>query len=306
MRRLNISVCILTKNSEKTINQCIEAIKESLNNAKVSNVEWIIVDAKSTDDTITIVKQLLDKPKILCDEGKGYAFARKLGILAMSETSQYFSFIDSDVIVSNDFFKHCIEHLKNDDDLAGVSARFELEEDSIVSKTYRNTRGFKVTGHEYRQYFGTGCVVYKAEPLRKIADKIDTRLSMAGEDVHINMLLTQDGYKILLDHDLEWSKHIRPPTMKEELKRMWRFGISRALLIQIHPTISKKKISIIGSIVYIVPIFWPLLLIKHFIKNKMTRYFIVSFLLSLVYFSGMFYGWLKWMCHDTKNKIRGT
>lgn len=288
-----ISVCILTKNSEETIKRCIEAIKESLNNANITSVEWIIVDGGSTDNTIALVKDLLDNPKILYDGGKGYAYARKMGILAMSKESRYFSFVDSDVTISKHFFKHCIEHLENDSALAAVSSRFELESNSIISKTYRNTKGFKRSGHEYRQYLGTGSVVYKANALRKIADKIDTRLSMAGEDVHINMLLTQEGYKILLDHDLEWSKHIRPPTIKEELKRMWRFGISRALIVKIHPTINKRKKSIIGSIIYVIPVFWIPLLIKHFVKNT-SIYFFISFILSLIFFSGMFYGLFKW------------
>ena len=48
-----ISFITVTKNSDKTLNRCIESVK----NQKRKNFEHLIIDGKSTDKTIDIIKK---------------------------------------------------------------------------------------------------------------------------------------------------------------------------------------------------------------------------------------------------------
>ena len=48
-----ISFITVTKNSDKTLNRCIESVK----NQKSINFEHLIIDGKSTDKTIDIIKK---------------------------------------------------------------------------------------------------------------------------------------------------------------------------------------------------------------------------------------------------------
>ncbi len=67
-----ISVIVLTKNSSKTLDNCLNSIK----NQSYSNVELVIVDSQSTDDTINIAQK--HSAKIINTDWKLFG-ARYLG-----------------------------------------------------------------------------------------------------------------------------------------------------------------------------------------------------------------------------------
>ncbi|MCA0931592.1 glycosyltransferase [Lutimonas saemankumensis] len=119
-----ISVIIPTFNSEKTIDRCLE----SLTNQNYKNFEIILVDGKSNDDTLKIVKSYLDKGLILNiktekDEGpydamnKGISMAKGKWIYFLgsddylyhdSVLKQFASYAEetrSDLIYGNVFFE---------------------------------------------------------------------------------------------------------------------------------------------------------------------------------------------------------
>lgn len=54
-----ISVVIRSKNEERWIGHCIQSVIESLNKPEI-----IIVDNKSTDETISIVRSFIEDPKL--------------------------------------------------------------------------------------------------------------------------------------------------------------------------------------------------------------------------------------------------
>jgi glycosyltransferase involved in cell wall biosynthesis len=98
-----LSVIIPALNSEKTI---VEAINSALAQTGV-NVEVIVVDAGSTDQTVTIVKTIND-PRVHLFSGNGSLFAgaaRNLGVVAAK--SFWLSFLDAD-----DLWPYCVtDHL---------------------------------------------------------------------------------------------------------------------------------------------------------------------------------------------------
>lgn len=97
-----ISVIILTKNSEATIQQCIESVYRS------SPQEIIVVDGGSTDKTLDTVKQYTNA--VYFDEGKGLCYARQLG--AEVASAEYIMYVDSDVILLPDTLETMLAELK--------------------------------------------------------------------------------------------------------------------------------------------------------------------------------------------------
>lgn len=112
MEKLPISVVILTKNSEATIQQCIESVYRS------SSQEIIVVDGYSTDKTIDIIKQYISN--IYFDEGKGLCYARQLG--AEVASGEYVAYVDSDIILLPDTLKTMLTELKTKG-YGGMTAR---------------------------------------------------------------------------------------------------------------------------------------------------------------------------------------
>ncbi len=90
-----ISVVICAKNAEDTIGRTLKSI------LKNNPSEIILVDGKSTDNTIKITRDFTDK--IYSDEGKGLAYARQKGF--EKSTGHYVAYVDSDAeLVDNKTF----------------------------------------------------------------------------------------------------------------------------------------------------------------------------------------------------------
>ena len=87
-----VSVIIPLYNEEKYITACVESVI----NQTYKNLEIIIVDDKSTDNSLKIVKNIKDKRiKIISlKKNAGVANARNKGVEAA--TGDYICFLDSD------------------------------------------------------------------------------------------------------------------------------------------------------------------------------------------------------------------
>jgi glycosyltransferase involved in cell wall biosynthesis len=95
-----IDVIVLTKNSELHLEKCLKAIYE---NIPINNL--LIIDGYSTDRTMNIVMQFKkrhDNVLIIKDEGTR-ATARQRGVKQVK--TDWFMFVDSDVILCKNWFK---------------------------------------------------------------------------------------------------------------------------------------------------------------------------------------------------------
>jgi glycosyltransferase involved in cell wall biosynthesis len=113
---MNITAVVCTFNSEKNILKCINSLID--NNIK----EIIIVDGKSTDKTLDLIKDKVSR--IFYDDKTGLAAARNLGIL--HATNKYLLNVGSD----NYFPKGSIQKLLNYYEMhnfAGVSMLTKVE-----------------------------------------------------------------------------------------------------------------------------------------------------------------------------------
>lgn len=100
---IKISVIIPTYNTCKYIEECLKSIVET----KYRNLEVIIVDDSSTDDTCKIINKFTQQYKFIKlynISHQGVASARNVGI--KKATGDYLVFIDSDDIISKDVFSY--------------------------------------------------------------------------------------------------------------------------------------------------------------------------------------------------------
>lgn len=101
-----ISVIVPIYNVEKYLNRCIDSIL----NQTYKNLEVILVDDGSTDNSINIIKSYNDdRIKIYSKKNGGLSDARNYGL--DKANGNYVSFIDSDDFIELDMFEKMVQHL---------------------------------------------------------------------------------------------------------------------------------------------------------------------------------------------------
>ena len=96
---MKISVIIPTYNEEKVIGKCLE----SLSKQTYKDLEVIVVDDGSTDETLSKIKGI----KVLKEEHKGPGAARNLG--AKEAKGEILVFVDADMTFEPDFIEKLVE-----------------------------------------------------------------------------------------------------------------------------------------------------------------------------------------------------
>jgi glycosyltransferase involved in cell wall biosynthesis len=96
-----ISVIIPTYNASLYVSQCLETVYAQ----SYTNLEVIVVDDGSEDDTVQIIKRY--PVKLIQQENQGAAAARNAGIHAA--TGEYIHFMDVDDLINLEFYERMLE-----------------------------------------------------------------------------------------------------------------------------------------------------------------------------------------------------
>jgi glycosyltransferase involved in cell wall biosynthesis len=126
-----VSVIVPVKNGSKTLNACLSSIKRSY----YKNVEIILVDDHSSDNTIEIARRFNCRV-IEVHNGNGANNARNIG--ALSASGDVFVFMDADIVIGRETMLGIIETLEEKyiDAVVGIYTAKHRHE-SFVSQ-YKN------------------------------------------------------------------------------------------------------------------------------------------------------------------------
>ena len=104
-----VSIIVPVYNTSKYLNSCIK----SLLHQTLKDIEIILINDGSTDDSESIIKKYKDKRiKYISKKNEGIGKTRNLGI--DTATGEYLSFIDSDDYVEPDFCEKMYEKATKD------------------------------------------------------------------------------------------------------------------------------------------------------------------------------------------------
>ena len=208
-----IDVVVLTKNSEHILDKCITSIYE---NVPVKNL--MVIDGFSTDRTLEIINETSEthgNVEVLKVNGSR-ARAREKGIKKVS--TDWFMFVDSDVIIGRDWFRKAEKNVKSD-----VGAIWGVNIDVIPN--IRNKRALKLQSIIARQCFSLRGGMHDTLIRRKAVEGIRIPEQLhAYEDAYIINWIKAKGYKTVIGDDV-YCLHYKPPTN-------WRLqnGVSQAIV----------------------------------------------------------------------------
>ena len=237
----SIDVVMLTKNSENLLKECLTSIYE---NVPINRL--IVVDGSSTDNTLNILSEINEKygnVQVLTENGSR-AKARDRGIREVK--TEWFMFVDSDVILCKDWFKKAEKNIKSDvgavwglniDVISNVKSKFFLRLLALIAKQCFNLRG------------GMHDILIRHELVKDI--KIPEQLH-TYEDAYIVNWIKKKGGKIIIGDDI-YCLHYKPPE-NWSLKR----GVPQAVL--------EIKCGLVYSHIFRYALYYPFFMFYWFLQ----------------------------------------
>lgn len=179
-----VSVVVTTKNEKYNICNCLESIKAQT----WQNIEIIVVDNNSTDNTQSIAREYTDK---VFTKGPERSAQRNYGMIEKAQ-GDYALYIDADMILSHLLIEACIRHIRETHTVA-----LHIPE-IVLGKLYFS----KVRRFERRFYNGTpidGARFFQRSVFVQVGG-FDEALFVkgSGEDWDIDKLVKQVGHIGLL------------------------------------------------------------------------------------------------------------
>lgn len=185
-----ISIIVPAYNSEATLNSCLEAIKNS--NSK--NLELIVINDGSNDQTAQIANNYTDKV-IIHDKNHGRTYARNSGI--SQAKGDILVFIDSDVVISENSLSKIVDYFymhPQVDALTGLLSKEHPNRNffSQYKNLYMNYTFKKLPDEVYFLYGSINAIRKKSlvsyEHDIKIADDINLGQKLASQNKTIAFL----------------------------------------------------------------------------------------------------------------------
>jgi glycosyltransferase involved in cell wall biosynthesis len=205
-----VDIVLLTLNSERKLEDCLTSVYANIPVAKL-----VAVDGGSKDRTLKILaafNRRYGNVEVIHDKGTR-ATARQKGIDAV--TSEWFVFVDSDVVLCRDWYKKAQQLVAND-----VGAVWGIE----VWSTLKDPRALKlfllVTRKIFEYRGGTHDTLVRTRVVRGI--KIPGDLHVF-EDAYIKEYITGKGYRVVAAYD-PYCIHFRPPSV-------WTFKGSVSIIV---------------------------------------------------------------------------
>jgi glycosyltransferase involved in cell wall biosynthesis len=236
-----IDVVVLTKNSEYLLSKCLASIYKNVPVKKL-----IVVDGLSTDRTMKILNETNQEHgnvTILRVDGSR-AIAREKGLQQV--TTEWFMFVDSDVILSRDWFREAEKIISSD-----VGAVWGVNIDVIPN--VKDKRIIKLQNLIARKCFSLRGGMHDTLIRRKAVTgiKIPAQLH-AYEDAYIINWIKKKGYRALIGGDV-YCLHFKPPGN-------WNLqnGVSQAII--------EFRCGLLYSQMYAYMLYYPFFIFHWFIQ----------------------------------------
>jgi len=188
-----ISVITVVRNGEKYLESAIKSITEQT----YGNLEYVVIDGNSSDNTVNIIKRYSDKISYwISEEDEGIYDAMNKGI--QSSSGDWLLFINSDdYLISMDIIERAVTYLKECNSLIGygkIIVEYPSSPETIYGSDWESTKeNFRNVGM---------CIQHQAtfHSRALFANNLfDTSFKIAGDyDLLLRYLRNHDAYYIPL------------------------------------------------------------------------------------------------------------
>lgn len=184
-----VSIIIPVYNGEKTIDKCLDSILEQ----SYKNVEIIIINDGSTDNTIEALQGYLNQYEniYLFDiKNTGVSNARNLGI--QKSHGKYICFIDCDDELKLNFLEKMVQSISEaeaDIAVCGFSLHYDIQPEKIflpIDESNQDTAVIKTNNYSYL------FCLYKKRLLNPVWNKLYKKESLSGVSFDVSLAAGED------------------------------------------------------------------------------------------------------------------
>ena len=193
---MKVSIIIPVYNNEKYLEVCIE----SACNQSYSNLEIILVNDGSTDNSLNICKNYAEKDiriKIIEKNNSGVSSARNVGL--KKSTGEYILFLDSDDYIDTNMIKDMVYKIKKYDTDLVICGFIVFDQDKSIKQSFGNEliQGKENIASFYSKLNGrTNSPTNKLYKNNLITKKFDESLHL-GEDLIFNLDYVESCYSLV-------------------------------------------------------------------------------------------------------------
>jgi len=233
--RIKITIGLCVKNSERTIEKCLESIINQEYPHEL--MKMIVVDGGSRDKTVQFAKSLISRSDIVSkfysDNGEGLGLARQ--IVLDNTCSKYVAWVDSDVILSKHFVKKQIEFMEQNPQVGVATGKFIYRKDFhttlpaslqsldkyIASMEFAHTK-------EYRGLPPNDASVYRIAASKEVGG-FDENIRGASEDEDIIIRIRERGWLLSVNQEAKFYAFPRETFQSLWIEGSW-FGYGKHYL----------------------------------------------------------------------------
>ncbi|MGN5892736.1 glycosyltransferase family 2 protein [Staphylococcus simulans] len=183
-------------NAEKTISKTIESI---LNNRTSQEIEIIVINDGSTDNTKRILERYDDQRiKVINQENKGVSAARNAGLNALDKASLFTAFIDDSDTISENYIEAHLEIFEQYPELKLSVAPIILNKNNQLSPQslnfkFQNTSGYvDIRQHSTSIQYHMGGTVFRSEVFNSLHHRFQESLTFWEDALLINTILLEN------------------------------------------------------------------------------------------------------------------
>lgn len=193
MANPKVSIIIPVYNCEAYLEKCLQSVISQTYN----ELEIIVIDDGSTDDSAKIIKKI-DDNRLICflQENKGVSYTRNFGLSVA--TGKYVTFLDGDDYLSADYIENFVNIAEqNDSDVCVCGYTMVDNEENIIFQIEPHSEYIPYQHEEYAyNILGILSRFYRKEFLDLYNIRFDENREIRGEDLPVSVLTNALGKNI--------------------------------------------------------------------------------------------------------------
>ena len=200
-----VSVIVVNYNGIELLGACFESL--CLMNTDSSELELIMVDNLSTDNSVDFIQERYPQVKILKNDVNN--FARALNIGVKSARGEYIAFLNNDTVVDREWINGLLKVIKHDGRIGAVQSKILFSDRATVNSVgveevedfnFRDIGFGEKDSGQYekvmkRDYVTGGSVLYARECLKDVGF-FDEDYVMFFEDIDYSIRCRDKGWEL--------------------------------------------------------------------------------------------------------------